>query len=134
MAKRHGRGVDSLQSLQNYRSESSAFTISVTAALRDRCDETTPVIMAELKQMLDKHIFHGVHTNDLTKTQRSAIIRSSMFLKDKYFASSAFEKFKARLVAGRNQQDKGLNEDLPSPAVATSSLLAKIAIAARGGS
>ena len=67
-AKRHGRGVDSLQSLQNYRSESSAFTISVTAALRDRRDEATPVIMAELKQMLDKHVFHGVHINDPTKT------------------------------------------------------------------
>ena len=133
-AKRHGRGVDSLQSLQNYRSESSsAFTISVTAALRDRRDEATPVIMAELKQMLDKHVFHGVHTNDLTKTQRSAIIRSSMFLKDKYLASGAFEKYKARLVAGGNQQDRGLYKDLSSPTVATSSLLAITAIAAAEG-
>jgi hypothetical protein len=112
-AKRHGRGVDSLQSLQYYRSESSSvFTISVTEALRNRRDEATPVIMAGLKQMLDKHVFHGVRTNDLTKTQRSAIIRSSMFLKDKYLASGAFEKLKARLVAGGNQQDKELYGDL----------------------
>ena len=67
-AKRHCRGVDSLESLQNNRIESSVFTINVTAALKDRYDEATPVIMAELKQMLDKHVFHGVHTNDLTKT------------------------------------------------------------------
>ena len=107
--------------------------MSVTAALRDRRDEATPVIMAELKQMLDKHVFHGVHTNDLTKTQRSDIIRSSMFLKDKYLALGAFEKFKARLVAGGNQQDKGLYEDLSSPTVATSSLLAITAIAAAEG-
>ena len=62
--------------------------------------------MAELKQMLDKHVWHGVHTQDLSK-QRSAIIRSSMFLKDEYLASGTFERFKARLVAGGNQQDVG---------------------------
>jgi Reverse transcriptase (RNA-dependent DNA polymerase) len=65
-----------------------------------------------------------------TKKQRSAIIRSSMFLKDKYLASGAFERFKARLVAGGNQQDKRLCEDLSSPTVATSSVLAIAAIAA----
>ena len=61
----------------------SAFTISVRAALPERRDEATPVIMAELKQMLDKNVWHGVHTNSLTPSQLSAIIRSSMFLKDK---------------------------------------------------
>jgi hypothetical protein len=77
-AQRHDRSVDSLQSLQQhpsraipvrsaandpvddasqkYRNNDSVFTISVTAALRDRLDEATPVIMAELKQMLDKHV------------------------------------------------------------------------------
>ena len=93
---------------RSHNNEDSAFTISVTAALGDRRDEATPVIMAELKQMLDKHVFHGVHPRELTKTQQSAIIRSSMFLKDKYLSSCAFENFKARLVAGGNQQDKGL--------------------------
>ena len=72
---------------RSHNDEDSTFTISVTAALRDRRDEATPVIIAELKQMLDKHVFHGVHTRDLTKTQQSAIIRSSMFLKDKYLDS-----------------------------------------------
>jgi hypothetical protein len=83
------------------------------------------VIMAELKQMLDKHVWHGVHTQDLSKNQRGATIRSSMIVKDKYLASGAFERFKARLVAGGNQWDKGLYEDLSSPTVATSSVLAK---------
>jgi Reverse transcriptase (RNA-dependent DNA polymerase) len=154
-AKRHGRGVDSLQSLQKYPEtrivlhsaadavlttisnqvidESnccSAFTISVTAALRDRRDEATPVIMAELQQMIDKKVWRGVHIRDLTKEQRGTIISSSMFLKDKYLASGAFERFKARLVAGGHQQDKGLYDDLSSPTVATSSVFTIAAIAA----
>ena len=149
-AQRRGRGLDSLQSLSNHIeprivlhtaadavmeriTNDNAFTISVRAALRDRRDEATPVIMAELKQMLDKHVWHGVHTSSLTPMQRSAIIRSSMFLKDKYLASGAFERFKARLVAGGNQQDKGLYDDLSSPTVATSSVLTVAAIAAKEG-
>jgi predicted lactoylglutathione lyase len=158
-AQRRGRGVDSLQSLQrpavqptillrtaadallarindqdvDKSDKYSVFTISVKAALRDRRDEATPVIMAELKQMLEKKVWHGVHTRTLTRNQRSAIIRSSMFLKDKYLASGAFERFKARLVAGGNQQDKGLYDDLSSPTVATSSVLAVAAIAAAEG-
>jgi Reverse transcriptase (RNA-dependent DNA polymerase) len=119
----------SLDAPKRYRND-SAFTISVTVALNDRCDEATPVIMAELKQMLDESVWHSIHIQDLSKKQRSAIIRSSMFLRVKYLASSAFERFKARLVAGGNQQDKGLYEDLSSPTVATSSVLAIAAIAA----
>ena len=147
-AQRRGRGVDSLQSLLSRNEPTivlhsaadaviadianqdvddldkySAFTISVRAALRERRDYATPVIMAELKQMLDKNVWHGVHTSSPTLSQRSAIIRSSMFLKDKYLASGAYERFKARLVAGGNQQGKGLYDDLSSPTVATSSLL-----------
>ena len=56
-----------------------------------------------------------------------------MFLKDKYLASGAFERFKSRLVAGGDQQDKGLYDDLSSPTVATSSVLTIAAIAAKEG-
>jgi hypothetical protein len=83
--------------------------------------------------MLDKGVWHGVRLSHLTHAERKAIIRSSMFLKDKYFASGVFEKFKARLVAGGDQQDRGLYENLPSPTAATSSVLAAAAIAASEG-
>ena len=53
-----------------------------------------------------------------------------MFLKDKYLASGAFEKFKARLVAGGDQQDKLLYESLSSPTAATASVFSIAAIAA----
>jgi len=89
--------------------------------------------MAELKQMVDKGVWHGIKVSGLSIAQRRAIIRSSMFLKDKYSASGAFDKFKARLVAGGDQQDKGLYENLSSPTAATSSVLTVAAIAASEG-
>jgi len=110
-----------------------AFKITVKSALRDRPAEALPVILAELGQMLRKGVWHGVHTKNLSSQQRRAIIRSSMFLKDKYLASGVFEKFKARLVAGGDQQDKGLYEDLSSPTAATASVFAVAAIAAAEG-
>ncbi len=52
-------------------------------------------------------------------------------MKDKYFASGAFEKFKARLVAGGDQQDKVMYEDLSAPTAATANVFAMAALAAR---
>ena len=53
-----------------------------------------------------------------------------MFLKDKHSADGVFEKFKARLVAGGDQQDKNLYENLSSPTTATCFVMAVAAIAA----
>jgi hypothetical protein len=124
---------EKIQKQQGKLCDEAAFTISVRAALRDRAAEATPVIEAELKQMVAKGVWRGVDTAQLTGPQRRAIIRSSMFLKDKYLASGSFDRFKARLVAGGNQQDKQLYEDLSSPTAATSSVLAVAAIAAAEG-
>ena len=44
-------------------------------------------------------------------------------MKDKFTASSAFDKYKARMVAGGNRQDKSLYDDLRSPTIATSHVL-----------
>jgi hypothetical protein len=89
-----------LESRKRYHDTEYAFKMSVKAAMRDRPKDALPVIESELQQMHDKLVWHGVHLRNLTKQQRKAIIRSSVFLKDKYLASGAFEKFKARLVAG----------------------------------
>ena len=115
----------------DYHDDQFAFKMSVKAAMRDRPKEALPVIETELRKMYNKTVWHGVHLRDLTKTQRCTIIRSSMFLKDKYFASGAFEKFKARLVAGGDQQDKAMYEDLSAPTAATANVFAMAALAAR---
>ena len=91
-----------LQFRGNHHDTDYAFKMSVRAAMRDRPKEALPVIEAEPQQMHDKRVWHCcVHLQSLTKTQQRAIIRSSMFPKDKYSASGAFEKFKARLEISR---------------------------------
>ena len=45
----------------------------------------------------------------------------------------SFEKLKARLVAGGNQQDKTLYEDLAAPTVSTSSVFTVLSITASEG-
>lgn len=106
------------------------FKISVREALAQRPTEARQVIEAELRQMLDKGVWAPIHVSQLSDGERKVIIRSSMFLKDKYLASGEHEKLKARLVAGGDQQDKSLYEDLSSPMAATSSVLIIAAVAA----
>jgi hypothetical protein len=118
---------------KHWRDTEFAFTISVKMAMRDRGEEARPVIMAELQQMADKQVWHGMHVKNLSHEQRKRIIRSSMFLKDKYLASGVFDRFKARLVAGGDMQDKSLYDDLSSPTAATSSVLSVAALAAKEG-
>ena len=82
-------------------------------------------------QMDKKHVFHPRDPKTLTRKQLKAVIRSSIFLKEKYLPSGEFEKLKARLVAGGHMQDKSLYEDISSPTVSTSAVFAVAAIAAK---
>ena len=81
-------------------------------------------------QMRDKKVWTPVHLSVLTNTEKHGIIRSQMFLKEKYLPTGAFEKLKARLVAGGNQQDKELYDDLSSPTVSTCAVMTVFSIAA----
>jgi hypothetical protein len=85
----------------------------------------------ELMQMDKKRVFHPRDPKTLTRKQLKAVIRSSIFLKEKYLPSGEFEKLKARLVAGGHMQDKSLYEDISSPTVSTSAVFAVAAIAAK---
>jgi hypothetical protein len=78
----------------------TAMNITVREAIRTRGQDAERVIMKELNQMLTKRVWTPVDGRKLTAEQRGQIIRSSMFLKEKYLASGEFEKLKARLVAG----------------------------------
>ena len=104
--------------------------ISINEALRTRGDAALSVIEKELKQIIDKKVWAPVSVSNLSAEEKHRTIRSSMFLKEKFLASGEFEKLKARLVAGGNQQDRDLYDDLSAPTVATSSVFTLLSIAA----
>ena len=106
------------------------FNISVNEALRTRGDAAVTVIEKELRQMIDKKVWEPIDVRKMSCEERQRIIRSSMFLKEKFLASGEFEKLKARLVAGGDQQDRDLYDDLSAPTVATSSVFTLLSIAA----
>lgn len=108
-----------------------AYKVTMRAAMRDRPASAIPVITSELRQILNRKVWHPVHLRDLSTAERVSIIRSSMFLKEKYKPDGDFDKLKARLVAGGDQQNKDLYKDLSSPTAATTSVLTVAAIAAQ---
>jgi hypothetical protein len=122
-----------LETQGGFRDKEFAMSISVKRALREHGDVAAQVIRAELQQMIDKGVFHPVQLKSLSRDARHKIIRSSMFLKEKFLPSGIFEKYKARLVGGGDQQDKLLYDDLSAPTVSTSSVFAVAAIAASEG-
>jgi hypothetical protein len=65
-------GTDSLKDF--------AFKISANAALLERGNEAKPVILAELKQNMEKHACMTV--SDLTRVEPDKVIGCSMFLKE----------------------------------------------------
>lgn len=74
----------------------------------------------------------GVLRSSLSATQIKKIIRSSMFVKDKFDSLGNLIKLKARLVAGGHMQDRSIysSDQISSPTVATSSFFTIVAIAA----
>ena len=107
-----------------------AMNITVKEALKSRGAEAERVILEELSQMINKRVWTPVRMSALTSTEKGGIIRSQMFLKEKYLPSDDFEKLNARLVAGGNQQDRDLYDDLSSPTVSTSVVMTVFTIAA----
>lgn len=110
-----------------------SLNITVKEALRTRGSEARRVILKELKQMIDKKVWKAVDRRSMTAAAGRAVIRSSMFLKEKFLPSGEFEKLKARLVAGGDQQDKDLYDDLSAPTVSTCSVFTVLTIAAHEG-
>lgn len=108
-----------------------AFQISARVAMRTRREESLPVIRAELKQMVDKGVWHGIKAWKLSREERKKILRSLMYLKDKRLASGGEDKLKARFVADGSTQDKVLYESLSSPTVSATSILTIAGIAAK---
>ena len=77
---------------------------------------------SELKTLHERGTWEPVLWNSLSGAQKKSVIRSFLFLKDKYLADGTFEKLKSRLVGGGHMQDRELYGDVASPTGATVSL------------
>ena len=104
--------------------------LTVKKALAKDHSATVASIVKEFKQLLDKKVWTVLRKEGLTYAQLKNSIRSSMFLKEKYNAAGVFEKLKARLVAGGNEQDKTVYEQLSCPTVTQETIMMVLSIAA----
>jgi hypothetical protein len=132
--KLSGSAVDSIIAYLEKRKREGTVdpsaNVSVKQALKTRGDDADKVIIKELTQMDVLKVWEAVRAQDMSAAERAGVIRSSMFLKRKTHPDGSFDKYKARLVAGGDMQDKKLYEDLSSPTVSTSSVFTVAAIAA----
>ena len=108
----------------------SSFHVTARKAIKENRAEAVPAIEAELRSLLHKKAFHGIHVSSLTETQRKGIINSTMNITQKFSPSSdgngrVKDKLKARLVGGGNRQDRSSysREEISSPTVSTTSVL-----------
>ena len=115
---------------------------SVKAALREHGEEAAVVIEEEVVQFVEKKVFHPVLLRGMSRAVRRRILPSikemfikEMFIKEKFLPDGAFDKLKARLVAGGHRQDRALYKDdeTSAPTVAHSSVMSVCAIAACEG-
>ena len=104
--------------------------MSIRKAKQINGQNAKQAIEKELKQMIDRQVWEYVREKDITRIkQKTNIIRSSMFFKEKYLANGEFEKLKARL-AGGNMQDKTQLDSVASLTVSMTSVLIMLAIVA----
>ena len=88
--------------------------------------------ISELSQLHRKIVWELTRSMNLNRAQRRRIIRSSLFLKEKFNSAGIFDKLKARLVAGGHMQDRSIYsfEETTSPTVNLSSVYMIAGIAA----
>ena len=107
--------------------------ITVSKALKKMPRQALREMYRELRQMVDKSVWDPVQRRRLSSKQLRSVIRSSMFLKEKFLPSGDFDKLKARLVAGGDMQDKSIYDDISSPTVSTQAAFMVAGIAAQEG-
>ena len=69
--------------------------------------EAIKSMFKEVKQMVDKKVWKGVNLASTSYKHQKKVIKSFMFLKEKFKSNGLFEKLKARLV-GSGAYPRGL--------------------------
>jgi hypothetical protein len=107
--------------------------ISVTKALKTIGKAAVTSIAKELVGIHNAKGWKPIRFCDTSRAQRAKMVRSFLFLKEKYTSTGDFEKLKARLVAGGHMQDRSeyTEAETSSPTVSLSSLYIVASIAAK---
>jgi hypothetical protein len=126
---RHNAGVGRRDDCYEW----NLMNLGVGEAIREFGDVASDACKAELQQLfVEKKALQPVKWSELNKEQRRKVIRSHMFLKEKY-EDGAFVKVKARLVADGQMQDRTIYPDHSSPTVKTRSVMTCLKLAAMKG-
>jgi hypothetical protein len=113
--------------------EWNLMNLSVGAAVRNFGNTALDACKNELVQLfVEKKALVPVKWNDLSDTQRKKIVRSHMFLREKY-EDGKFIKMKGRIVADGRMQDRTIYTDYSSPTAKTRSVMTLLKLAAVQG-
>ena len=114
-----------------------AFRISMKQAMSDsdptRVESANKAMYDEMKQLIDMGTLLPTPINQMPVQHRGSIIPSFMFFKEKFRADGAFDKWKARLVAGGNFVDTSLAGDISAQVVNPTSVMTMLSVAAFRG-
>jgi hypothetical protein len=107
--------------------------LSLGAAICNFGDTARDACRAELLQLFqEKKALCPVKISELTPAQRRNIIRSHMFLKEKY-EDGHFVKMKGRIAVDGRLQDRSIYSDYSSPTAKTCSVMTCLKLAAVKG-
>jgi hypothetical protein len=90
--------------------------MNVNSAIKQYGEIAIESVKNEIKQAIEKKIWHPV-TKEYMNRHRSKVIRSFMFVKQKYTSQGKIDKLKSRLVAGGNMQNRDLYPNVSSKTV-----------------
>lgn len=108
-----------------------SYNISPKAAIKKLGNKAIRSMVAEMLNLESNGSFTPVNPRKLNTKMCKKIIRSHMFLKEKFTSEGIFEKLKARLVARGDMEDRSLYDDPSSPTVNLESVFIIAALAAK---
>jgi hypothetical protein len=113
----------------------SAYLMSVAEALDKFGTDAEESLSKELTSLHEKGVFKQVHLRDLSPRQVKRIIRSKMFLKQKFKPDGMFEKLKSRYVAGGHMQKRSdyTDQETSSPTVSLQGVYMVTSVSAKEG-
>ena len=110
------------------------FNISSSKAIKEHGKPVIEAIANEIEGILKYDTLRSVNPAKLTRDERRKIMRSKLFLKMKKHPDGTFDKWKARLVAGGDSQDRSQYsiDETSSPTVALWAVYALAALRKKG--